>query len=128
MKDSLLFQARWDLALQQESRGFVMAQSSASTTSSSNGGSSGSRRESFDPASSLSAAPPGGAGGFRDTGFRERQHRSSRSSADGDGDDSDPCASYPYLPLDQCPENQPAAAKPGRRQFGRTLPAIFYYF
>ena len=98
-----------------------MAQSSASTTSSSNGGSSGSRRESFDPASSLSGAPPG-SGGFRESGFRERHHRFSRSSAEGDND-SDPCASYPYLPLDQCPVKQPVA-KPGTRQLDRTLTLI----
>ena len=106
-------QARWDLMVQQETRGGVMMESAASTTSSSNGGSSESRRESFDPASSLSAP------GFRDSsgqsGFRDRPHRFSRSSAEGD-DDSDPCSSYPYLPLDQCQEDlahQPAAAKPG---------------
>ena len=109
-------QARWDLMVQQETRGGVMMESAASTTSSSNGGSSESRRESFDPASSISAPP-----GFRDghgggqSGFRGRPHRFSRSSAEGDGDDSDPCSSIPYLPLDQeqLGSQHPTAAKPG---------------
>ena len=109
-------QARWDLMVQQEARGAVMVESAASTTSSSNGGSSESRRESFDPASSISAPP-----GFRDghgggqSGFRGRPHRFSRSSAEGDGDDSDPCSSIPYLPLDQeqLGSQHPTAAKPG---------------
>ena len=107
-------QARWDLMVQQETRGGVMMESAASTTSSSNGGSSESRRESFDPANSLSA--PGFRDGPGPSGFRgDRPHRFSRSSAEGD-DDSDPCSSYPYLPLDQCRGDlaqPPAAAKPG---------------
>ena len=80
------FQAKWDLLVQQEGPS-PMAESvisQTSTSSSSNGGS-----QQNDP---------------RDNFSSSQQHRRfSRSSADDD--DSDPCTSYPYLPLDESPES-----------------------
>ena len=76
-------QARWDLITQQEARSATMAESVVSTSSSSGGGGSfhcESRRDSLDP------PPP--------------NHRLSRSSAEDGDEDSDPCTSYPYMPLD----------------------------
>lgn len=81
-------QARWDLIHQQESRS-TMAESVVSTSSSSGGGPGSfqceSRRDSLEPP--------------------HPNHRLSRSSAEGD-EDSDPCSSYPYMPLDG-PEGGP---------------------
>lgn len=78
-------QARWDLIVQQETNRGSMADSTHSTSSSSTSCShpNDSRRESLDP-------PPSHLG------------RMSRSSADDE--DSDPCTSYPYIPLDNDPE------------------------
>eukprot|EP00095_Tigriopus_kingsejongensis_P005713 maker-scaffold459_size165548-snap-gene-0.23 protein:Tk05713 transcript:maker-scaffold459_size165548-snap-gene-0.23-mRNA-1 annotation:"camp-specific -cyclic" len=73
-------QARWDLIMQQEANRGAMLDSTHSTSSSSTSCSHpvDSRRESLEP-------PPS-------------HHRLSRSSADDE--DSDPCISYPYMPLD----------------------------
>ena len=60
--------------------------SQTSTSSSSGGG-------------SLHLEPPGGRENFPPSNHR----RFSRSSADDD--DSDPCMSYPYLPLDESPDS-----------------------
>lgn len=74
-------QARWDLITQQEARLATMAESIVSTSSSSGGGGSlncESRRNSLDH-------------------LPQSHHHLSRSSAE---EDSDPCTSYPYMPLD----------------------------
>ncbi|TRY64257.1 hypothetical protein TCAL_07939 [Tigriopus californicus] len=79
-------QARWDLIVQQETNRGSMMDSTHSTSSSSTSCShpNDSRRESLDPPQS-------------------HLSRMSRSSADDE--DSDPCTSYPYMPLDNDLEN-----------------------
>ena len=80
-------QARWDLIVQQETRSSsIMMESSTSSsstgTASNSSGGTDSRRESLEPPHHAHC-----------------HHNASRSSIEGD-DDSDPCSSYPYLPLD----------------------------
>ena len=83
-------QARWDLIVQQEARNSsIMIDSTTSSSSSTGPGSVAGdfRRVSLDPSSSY---------------LRPRQHhRHCTSSCSMDPEDeSDPCSSYPYLPLD----------------------------
>ena len=97
--------ARWELICSQENRP-VMAESvvsQASSSSSSGGGSimGESRRESLDP-------PPS-------------HHRLSRSSAEGD-DDSDPCTSYPYMPLEALTFSRRHSLPMADSLFSLTLP------
>ena len=85
-------QARWDVMCQNETSqdcsAMAASQVSQGSHSSSSGGAGSvageesSRRDSIEPNSGAS------------------HHRLSRSSADGGDDDSDPCTSYPYMPLD----------------------------